>query len=250
MTRLPERWTAGSLILVNAEHPCRGTLPPECLAPVGGGMDGVLLERHAAALLNRLMADIRGWDEIAAVSGWRSEAEQHKIWEDSCAANGAQFTEQFVARPGCSEHHTGLAVDLGLRQEKIDFIRPDFPDAGVCHIFRERAARYGFIRRYPPGKEHITAIAHEPWHFRYVGIPHAEIISALELTLEEYLELLRDYPAAEKSFLFQTDAYEFRVYRLAAEDRDRFAPEEADGCLVSGDNCGGLIITTWKHRER
>ena len=106
----------------------------------------------------------------------------------SLAENGREFTEQYVARPGCSEHQTGLAIDLGLRLPEIDFIRPYFPYDGLAGRFRQLAAEYGFVERYPQGKEAVCGIAHEPWHFRYVGRPHALIMQKRGLTLEEYLQ--------------------------------------------------------------
>ena len=109
------------------------------------------------------------------------------IYTDSLRENGPEFTAKFVAMPGHSEHLTGLAIDLGLRQPKIDFIRPAFPYEGICQKFRELAPAYGFIERYPKGKEHITGIAHEPWHFRYVGTPYSETMAFKGMTLEEYL---------------------------------------------------------------
>ena len=92
-----------------------------------------------------------------------------------------------MALPGHSEHQTGLAIDLGLRGPEIDFIRPDFPYEGVCQRFRERAADFGFVERYPAGKEAVIGIAHEPWHFRYVGPSHAREMVHRGLVLEEYL---------------------------------------------------------------
>lgn len=65
--------------------------------------------------------------------------------------------------------------------------RPAFPYEGVCQMFRERAAEFGFVERYPAGKEPITGIAHEPWHFRYVSPPHARAMVRRGLVLEEYL---------------------------------------------------------------
>ena len=75
-------------------------------------------------------------------------AEQERIYRESLRDNGPAFTRRFVALPGCSEHETGLAIDLGERRASIDFIRPAFPDTGLCSAFRRRAARYGFILRY------------------------------------------------------------------------------------------------------
>ena len=128
------------------------------------------------------------------MSGWRSQQEQQRIWDDSMAEHGETFTRQYVALPGCSEHQTGLAIDLGKAAGYIDFIRPAFPYDGVCGRFRRLAARYGFIERYQRGKEEVTGISAEPWHFRYVGAPHAQLMETNGLCLEEYRDFLRQGP--------------------------------------------------------
>jgi len=171
------------LVLVNAQNACTEETPE--LVPAAGGP--VLLERETAWTLDRLMAELDGWRSIVPVSGWRPFAEQEAIYRDSLEENGLEFTRKFVALPGHSEHQTGLAIDLGLKGPKLDFIRPDFPYDGICQRFRERAASFGFVERYPAGKEAVTGIAHEPWHFRYVGAPHALEMVRRGLTLEEYL---------------------------------------------------------------
>ena len=176
---------AGHLILVNAQHPLSEYDWTPDLVTVRGA---VRLEREAAERLDRLMAALDGWRSITPVSGWRSMEEQRQIYSGSLRDNGAAFTRKFVALPGCSEHQTGLAIDLGLTGPDLDFIRPDFPYSGICQKFRTLAADYGFIERYPAGKEAVTGIAHEPWHFRYVGIPHAHAMADRGLTLEEYWE--------------------------------------------------------------
>lgn len=175
-----------SLILVNRQHPYTMSVRQN-LTPVLPAFPRILLEREAAHALSRLMEKLGGWGDILPVSGWRSFDEQEKIYLDSLRDNGREFTRQFVALPGHSEHQTGLAIDLGLRGESVDFIRPDFPYDGICQRFRELAPAYGFIERYPAGKEGVTGIAHEPWHFRYVGAPHAESMARQGLCLEEYL---------------------------------------------------------------
>lgn len=174
------------LILVNRQHPCPA-IAPQDLTAAHPGFPNVLLEREAAQPLSRLMEKLGGWGPIVPVSGWRSFAEQQKIYTDSLRDNGRGFTKQFVALPGHSEHQAGLAIELGLEGPDLDFIRPAFPYEGICQRFRELAPAYGFIQRYPAGKEAVTGIAHEPWHFRYVGTPHAESIARQGLTLEEYL---------------------------------------------------------------
>src|SRR5699024_8086208 len=135
-----------------------------------------------------------GVREIVPVSGWRSQDEQQRIWDDTLEESGPEFTCKYVAYPGCSEHQTGLAIDLGMVAGKIDFIRPAFPHDGACGAFRRLAAQYGFIERYRREKESLTGIAEEPWHFRYVGAPHAQLMESHGLCLEEYTALLRQGP--------------------------------------------------------
>ena len=171
------------LILVNRDHPYRDR--GNTLVPVGENR--VLLSSRCAEPLIQLMDEIGAWGQIEIVSGWRSLKEQEQIYSGSLAENGAEFTSKYVALPGHSEHQTGLAVDLAFNLPEIDFLRPHFPYTGICGVFRDKAHDYGFIERYPKGKEGITGIAHEPWHFRYVGVPHARYMTQMRLTLEEYL---------------------------------------------------------------
>ena len=192
----------GDLILVNQQYPYRDHDTADFVSVQRGV--SVLLKRRAAVSLFQLIGKIDGWDEITAVSGWRSMAEQQEIWDQSIIDSGMEFTKQYVAVPGHSEHQTGLAIDLGKTAENIDFIRPDFPYSGICQKFRRHMASFGFIERYPEGKEKITGIAHEPWHFRYVGAPHAEIMMERGLTLEEYHDFVKQYPWGKRSFVWET----------------------------------------------
>jgi D-alanyl-D-alanine dipeptidase/carboxypeptidase len=236
----------GSLILVNQQHPYCSENTKSYLVPACTDSK-VLLERKAAALLSKLMSSIEGWDHISAVSGWRSRQEQQEIYDQSLQDSGTTFTEQFVATPDHSEHQTGLAIDLGLRNPEIDFIRPDFPYSGICQIFREKAVTYGFIERYPKGKEAITGIAHEPWHFRYVGAPHAAIMTKFGLTLEEYHDFLKQYPLEKKHFLYRTGNQNIEVsyIKTAAGVDTEFEIEDHILYSVSGNNADGFVLTEW-----
>lgn len=231
---------SGCLVLVNARHPIRDTSRP-ALAPAAPG-SGVLLEKRASAMLTGALERLGAVGEIVPVSGYRSEAEQREIWDSSMAENGEDFTRKFVAAPGCSEHQTGLAIDLALRAEDIDFIRPDFPYDGVCGRFREIAPDYGFIERYPAGKEYITGIAAEPWHFRYVGRPHARLMRDMGLTLEEYVEFLRGYPYPGRLLSTSNGGYDALIgFACSYEPEEHRAP-----CQVSGNNVDGYILTLWR----
>ena len=166
------------------------------LAPPVEACPDILLERQAAAMLAACLRAVGAAGRILPVSGWRSHAEQQAIWADTLRREGAAFTKKYVALPGCSEHETGLAIDLAEKADEIDFIRPAFPYDGVCGAFRRAAARYGFIERYREDKTGLTGIAAEPWHFRYVGAPHAQLMEQRGLCLEEYIALLGEAPLA------------------------------------------------------
>ena len=175
------------LVLVNKENPLKIFPEPEMLEPVVKEYPDILMEHTAAHALRALLREIGNQGEIVPVSGFRTREEQQKIWDDTLSNRGEEFTRKFVAYPGCSEHQTSLAIDLGASLPEIDFICPEFPDTGIFGRFRERAAEFGFIERYPKGKEAVTGIGAEPWHFRYVGIPHAAVMKARGLVLEEYV---------------------------------------------------------------
>lgn len=241
-----EQVHTGSLILVNSRH---GFLsdPDELLIPILESAPDILLQRRAVTLLEQLMQEICGWREIVPVSGWRSLAEQQQIWDDSLRDNGPDFTKKYVALPGHSEHQTGLAVDLGLKSSRIDFIRPEFPDSGACRAFREKAAKYGFILRYPAGKEDVTGIAHEPWHFRYVGIPHAGIMAENDLTLEEYVSFLHQFPQGSPPLVHRIGLRQTAVSWLKSDgpQTEAWVPA-ALPYTVSGNNVDGFVLTVWK----
>lgn len=102
-----------------------------------------------------------------------------------------------VAKPGTSEHHTGLAVDI-ITDGNMDLVH-EFKDTPVGMWMAENSYKYGFILRYPEDKKHITGVIYEPWHFRYVGKETAKILYDNGLTLEEYLGVIDspDYLAFE-----------------------------------------------------
>ena len=242
----------GSLILVNREYPYQCAKPADPI-PLTQDAPQILLDRRAAVLLTELMQKIHGWSRIVPVSGWRSRTEQQDIFDGSLSQNGAEFTRKYVALPGHSEHETGLAIDLGLKREgdEMDWIRPFFSYDGICRVFRTYAADYGFVERYPAGKESVTGIGHEPWHFRYVGVPHAHIMQEKGLTLEEYLELLRDYPYGKRALHVQKDGLQAAVSYLRG-DRGADVPLHLPSNLptsISGDNIDGFILTEWRGRH-
>lgn len=232
----------GELILVNRAHGCE-PLPVETV-PFSTGENTVSLHPKAAAALEALLRAVGGEREIVPVSGWRSQAEQQSIWDGSLAEHGPTFTRTFVAYPGHSEHQTGLAVDLARRAPEIDFLCPDFPHEGLCQAFRERAASFGFIERYPAGKESVTGIGAEPWHFRYVGLPHALFMAEHAMVLEEYLTFLRQYRHGSTPLRLTTKERVYSLTYLPAEALGTYCVQSL--CSISGDNMGGCVVTAWE----
>ena len=232
----------GPLILVNAAHPLADAPGPE-LSPPDELRPGILLERQAARLLDACVRAAGGWQAIVPVSGWRSLEEQRRIWADTWDREGEDFTRSYVALPRCSEHQTGLAIDLAQAAEHIDFIRPSFPDGGACGQFRRLAAEYGFIQRYRREKEALTGIAAEPWHFRYVGVPHARLLEDNGLCFEEYADFLRTGP--KRCTLSNGRRVAVSYLPCPGETMELAEPENA--CLqISGHNDGAFIVTAWE----
>ncbi|PKM71884.1 MAG: peptidase M15 [Firmicutes bacterium HGW-Firmicutes-16] len=239
---------SGSLILVNGKNPLREAVREIALVPVDEKNPSALMERQSARLLYSLIEEVRARERIVAVSGWRSKSEQTRIYKDSMAENGRDFTKKHIALPGCSEHHTGLAIDLAENKPDIDFIRPEFPYNGICHRFREKASNFGFVERYPEGKEYITGIAWEPWHFRYVGFPHSAIMQQQKMTLEEYHLFLTEHVCGTNPFVYQTNGRRIEISFQLAEKNSLTKIDVDDGalCFVSGNNTDGFIVTVWR----
>lgn len=231
----------GSLILVNQSHPLQDFARPELTAP-DPAYPHILMERRAALLLAACIRDAGALGQIVPVSGWRSHEEQQAIWDETMIKEGETFTRQYVALPGCSEHESGLAIDLAKAAPEIDFIRPEFPYDGVCGVFRRLAPSYGFVERYRKDKQSVTGIAAEPWHFRYVGVPHALLMENKHLCLEEYIDLLR----RQELTCTLENGSRMRVRRLDAQDLPAWSRTSAGTYQLSPDNDGGIIVTQWE----
>ena len=118
--------------------------------------------------------------ELTIFSAYRSYQKQETLWENSTSVD-----EFYLAKPGHSEHQTGLALDISTRNIGLTNA---FASSKEYKFLITHAHLFGFINRYPKNKEQITGYYYEPWHFRYVGIKHATAIYENNLTLEEYLE--------------------------------------------------------------
>ena len=122
---------------------------------------------------------------IFIASPYRSYSDQNSLYTYYVNTDGKQNADTYSARPGFSEHHTGLAMDL-IPEYGLDL--DTFENSDGFKWMQENAYKYGFILRYPKDKEYITGYIYEPWHYRYVGISAATTIKNEGLTFEEYYE--------------------------------------------------------------
>ena len=116
---------------------------------------------------------------MKVVSAYRTEDYQRNLYNNSVRNNGKVHADNYSARPGFSEHETGLAVD-------INSVRGAFETTPEFAWLQKHAHEYGYILRYQKGREWITGYAYEPWHYRYVGVDAAKVIYEEGITYEEY----------------------------------------------------------------
>lgn len=121
--------------------------------------------------------------EIRNISAYRSYNRQNSIYNNYRNQNGQSWADKWSARPGHSEHQTGLALDVGL---KGSYSLGDFENTKEFYWMLDNAYKYGFILRYPKDKQHITGYGYEPWHYRYVGVEAARYIQENKISFEEY----------------------------------------------------------------
>ena len=237
----------GNLLLVNADHPLKNNTIAKLISADAQFPD-ILMEDNAAKYLQLVLQKISSGNTIIPVSGYRSEEEQTSIYTNSLKENGEEYTKKYVALPNCSEHQTGLAIDLAKNKSDIDFICPDFPYEGICEDFRNNAPDYGFIQRYAENKEKITGISHEPWHFRYVGFPHSKIITKNDFSLEEYMEFIKKF-SFENRFIFKCgNGKKIEIFYIKLDyDKVEILLPENSIYQISGNNFDGVIVTVWRH---
>lgn len=123
---------------------------------------------------------------LSVISSFRSYSYQATLYNNYVNRDGQEAADRYSARPGHSEHQTGLAFDFGGSNQSY-WLATSFADTKEGKWLAANAHKFGFILRYPKGKESITGYMFEPWHFRYVGSGESPKIKASGKTLEEYL---------------------------------------------------------------
>ena len=169
------------LVLVNKYHKLDSNFIPSELEKVSYGSGKLKKEARLAFDAMCLAADKENIN-IYGGSGYRSYSYQLNLYNRYVALDGKKIADTYSARAGYSEHQTGLAMDI--LNGKWEYI--DKKDKEYTWLI-DNSYKYGFILRYPEGKEKITGYMYEPWHYRYIGIELATELNKLNLTYEEYI---------------------------------------------------------------
>ncbi len=144
---------------------------------------GIYLVKEAKDNLEKLINEAKNDNmNIRVVSAYRSYSYQENLYNNYVKNDGVSLADTYSARPGYSEHQTGLVVDVTRAFDDFN----NFENTEEYNWMMKNAADYGFILRYPKDKESITTYSFEAWHYRYVGIDLAKKIKASNLTFDEY----------------------------------------------------------------
>lgn len=235
---------SGLLMLVNKNHTLSDTYVPELveLSGLPAGGDGLRLRREAAEALRSMLSAMAedGIDPCNVISCYRSYAYQLQLVTEKVekrVANGQNRDTAYdqvtmsTAPAGSSEHQMGLAIDFSAGSATS----VSFSNTAAGAWLKENAWKYGFILRYQEVKTAFTGIVAEPWHYRYVGIPHAQIIHENGWCYEEYIAYLHE----KGSYTLTLDGETYDIFWT--QDT---AAEFSNILDISSDNDGGWIITT------
>ena len=243
---------AGDLILVNTDTAYVEENPTEIVSIYDHKTDNyhvsgteTSLRQPALDALNQMLDAFyvaTGHQDMIVISGYRTTQQQQELYDAELAETGEQ-TSTRVALPGHSEHESGYALDFSLYTDGVQY---DYDGTGEYAWINENCAHYGYVLRYAEDKQETTGIQAEPWHYRYVGQPHATYMMENNVCLEEYLTLLKNYTADEPLSITNWDGEIYQVYYVAADTSTDstyvMVPPDAK-YTISGNNSDGFIVT-------
>lgn len=235
---------SGLLMLVSKAHTVSSDYVPEVvtLENINKVSDGMRMRRETANAFTLMFEAMKadGISDCNVISAYRSYAYQKELVDTKVAnrvANGTSRQNAYnqvimsTAPAGASEHQLGLALDFSVST----YSSVTFAGTAAGKWLDANSWKYGFIRRYDGSKADLTGIVNEAWHFRYVGIPHAQIMVENGWCFEEYIDHLR----TNGSYTLMTEDMTYTIY--ATDDETA----EFNGIIdISRDNLGGWIITT------
>ena len=174
-------------ILVNKDNPLpRAHIPNNLVNAESKYKDNILIDKEVKIHFDKLKKEALKYNYYIDIeSGYRDFDYQEKLYNKLLEEKGFTYAVTRIAEPGKSEHQTGLAIDICIYREDKCYIEYDIKELNETEWIHKNAHKFGFIIRYPEGKEDITKYNYEPWHLRYVG-DIAEYLYHQGITLEEY----------------------------------------------------------------
>ncbi|MBE6795889.1 MAG: D-alanyl-D-alanine carboxypeptidase family protein [Ruminococcaceae bacterium] len=208
-----------SLLLVNDKHKLSENYSPQVVYHEERDVKMNICAKESFDELSKALLE-KTEETLFISSAYRDYEKQKEIKEEEGAT---------AQNPGCSEHQTGLALDVFVK----NFAGESFIKSESGQFINEVCGDYGFIIRYPIFGEKKTGITYEPWHLRYVGLPHSKIISNSKITLEEYMD-----------FFELGKYYTYENYIITRQNtKEIYVPEKFVSADVSADNTGAVVIT-------
>ena len=226
--------STGHLMLVDNDFAVLEEIPAELVRVID--YVRVLNQNHSIYLDQQALQNLRemmdsaarvGFTQFMVTEGFRTHARQVELY------NSEQWGH-LSARPGHSEHQVGLAVDISYPGVNIGNSRQ-----GTWLM--DNSYRFGFVLSFPAHKTHITGFPFEPWHYRFVGQPHAYFMRAHDLVLVEYIDFLRE--RRELTVVHNDTVY--RIFYMSSAQAFIDIPA-GYSYSASLDNTGGIIITAWR----
>lgn len=236
-------WNKGNLIVINKEHEYSFPIDDPVLSSIHENRNSsysvsdheVELETETLEHLNEMMADYEaetGFNGMEIFAGYRSSEDQESRYENG----NSDF------HGGYSDYHTGRSFNLKIKfgDGTSDYYNAEkYPEYSWI---AENAASYGFVVRYPEGKDDYTGDESRTYTFRYVGVPHAAYMTENDLCMEEYVENLQQY-TADAPLEVAAEGTNYQIFYVPAESGSTKATVPSEAYTISGDNIGGYIIT-------
>ncbi|MGY6211491.1 VanY-A/VanY-F/VanY-M family D-Ala-D-Ala carboxypeptidase [Cytobacillus firmus] len=228
----------GNLLLVNSEYPVHPESVKSDVINLSEGNEwtrgyGLLnseiclsedVEREFSEMI--AAAEKEGVRNFSITSGFRGFEEQSVLYQE--------MGSDYALPAGYSEHNLGLSLDVGSTHLKM-------ANAPEGKWIEENAWKYGFILRYPKDKTDITGIQYEPWHIRYVGLPHSAIMKEKNVALEEYLDYLKE----EKQITVSMNGEKYTItYYPIPQTKTINIPDDSY-YEISGNNMDGVFLTVY-----
>ncbi|WP_397538184.1 VanY-A/VanY-F/VanY-M family D-Ala-D-Ala carboxypeptidase [Rummeliibacillus pycnus] len=235
---LAEQIYQGNLLLVNSKYPIHSESIKSDVVNLNARNELVkgyslfnnetyLSEEIAHKFSNMTLdAEEDGVSSFLISSGFRNFGEQNKLYKE--------MSSNRALPAGYSEHNLGLSLDVGSSQGKME-VAPE------GKWIKENAWKYGFTLRYPEDKTDITGIQYEPWHIRYVGLPHSAIMKEKNFVLEEYLDFIKE----EKHISATVNGQKYEVFYYPVTENTTINVPANLRYEVSGNNTDGVIVTVF-----